>query len=430
MKALKFLYGLNRYVLANTEYKRVLLTSQLSVIFVASLGVFSTLELLFGYYYPLPYNAIALLMGLLVIWLNRSGHFMAARIVLTLSIELITLLFTAVLPREFGIYIFSIAINIGILTVYGFERPWLTAGIILVSSALFFYMAFYSPFRDTNVGLSLEYMEENMKISFGIASLAAVVIVFYLMRVNRQVENKLTAKDLSLQQRNQDLQTANTALDKFFYSVSHDLRAPLTSMQGLIQLMQLTSDVNELKQYAEMLQGRAENLDAFIRKIADYSKNSQLEVKREDIGLRRLLRENLENFRFYPHAASIRVVLDVPDTVHIQSDSFRLQEVFGNLISNAFKYHDPAKASFVRIATTEDDERVSVIIEDNGLGMREEELPRIFEMFYRANRDAQGTGLGLYIVQETLLKLQGRIEVESSYGKGSVFRVHLPKKAA
>ncbi|HQQ96464.1 MAG TPA: HAMP domain-containing sensor histidine kinase [Cyclobacteriaceae bacterium] len=430
MKGLKFLYGLNRYVLANTEYKRVLLTSQLSVIFVASLGVFSTLELLFGYYYPLPYNAIALLMGLLVIWLNRKGHFMAARIVLTLSIELITLFFTAVLPREFGIYIFSIAINIGILTVYGFERPWLTAGIILVSSSLFFYMAFYSPFRDTNIGLSLEYIEENLKISFGIASLAAVVIVYYLMRVNRQVENKLTAKDLSLQQRNQDLQTANTALDKFFYSVSHDLRAPLTSMQGLIQLMQLSSDVNELKQYAEMLQGRAENLDAFIRKIADYSKNSQLEVRKEDIVLRRLLRENLENLRFYPNAASIRVVLDIPDTVRIQSDSFRLQEVFGNLISNAFKYHDPSKASFVRITTTEDDDLVSVIIEDNGLGMREEELPRIFEMFYRANRDAQGTGLGLYIVQETLLKLQGKIEVESTYGKGSVFRVHLPKKAA
>jgi len=430
MKGLKFLYGLNRYVLANTEYKRVLLTSQLSLIFVVSLGIFSTLELLFGYYFPLPYNAVGVLMGLLVIWLNRQGHFIAARFVLTVSIEFIALFFTAVLPRDFGIYIFSIAINIGILTVYGFERQWLTGVIILISSALFFYMAFYSPFRDVNIGLSREYIEENLKISFTIASLAAVVIVYYLMRVNRQVENKLTAKDLSLQQRNQDLQTANTALDKFFYSVSHDLRAPLTSMQGLIQLMQLSSDVNELKEYAEMLQGRAENLDAFIRKIADYSKNSQLEVRREDIVLRRLLRENLENFRFYPHASSIRVVLDVPEHVMVQSDAFRLQEVFGNLISNAFKYYDPAKSSFVRIAAAEDEERVSVIIEDNGLGMREEELPRIFEMFYRANREAQGTGLGLYIVQETLTKLQGRIEVESTYGKGSVFRVHLPKKAA
>lgn len=430
MKSLKFLFGINRYVLANTEYKRVLLTSQLSLIFVVSLGVFSALELVFGYYYPLPYNAGALVMGLLVIALNRLGHFLTARILLTLSIEFITLYFTAILPRDFGIYIFSIAINIGILTVYGFERPWLTGAIILLSSALFFYMAFYSPFRSADIALTSEYIEENLKISFAIASLAAVVIVYYLMRVNRQVESKLTAKDLSLQERNQDLQTANTALDKFFYSVSHDLRAPLTSMQGLIQLMQLSSDVKELKEYAEMLQGRAENLDAFIRKIADYSKNSQLEVKREEIALRKLLRDNLENFRFYPHAPSIRVLLEVPDSVTIRSDSFRLQEVFGNLISNAFKYYDPAKPSFVRIACDENEDMVSVIIEDNGLGMREEELPRIFEMFYRANREAQGTGLGLYIVQETLQKLQGRIEVESVYGKGSVFRVHLPKKAA
>jgi signal transduction histidine kinase len=427
MSRLKRILGINRYVLSNTEYKRVLLVSQIALLFIFSMALFTVVDLLSGYPEPVPYNLAAIASGVVVIALNRQGYFLTAMIFLTLAVQAVTLYFTAVLPAALGTYLLAIPINIGILVVYGYDRKELAIGMMMLSSLFYYVLSFHSPFRWLDIEVTPEYITQNLMVSFVIASIAAVMVVYYLMRANLQVESKLTAKDLSLQQRNLELQAANTALDKFFYSVSHDLRAPLTSMQGLIQLMRMSSDAGELKEYAQMLNGRAENLDAFIRKIGDYSKNSQMAIKADNISLRSLIRDNLENFRFYPHASSIRVMLEVPDQLMIQSDAFRLQEVFGNLISNAFKYYDSSKASFIRISSSQTGDTISVTIEDNGIGIREAELPRVFDMFYRANRSAPGTGLGLFIVQETLQKLHGKIEVTSQFGHGTTFRVHLPQ---
>jgi len=426
MFRLKAIFGINRYVLSTADYKRVLLVSQLGLLFLFAMGLFTLVDVLSGYTRPLPYNLTAIASGVGVLILNRRGYFTTALIVLTIAVQAVTMYFTAVLPTELGTYLMAIPINIGILVVYGHARQWLAMTMLVLSFLMYYYFAFHSPFHWTDIEITPGYLDQNLIVSYIIATVAAVVVVYYLMRVNRQVEYRLTAKDASLQQRNLELQAANSALDKFFYSVSHDLRAPLTSMQGLIQLMRMSNDATELKDYARMLNGRAENLDAFIRKIGDYSRNSQMAIKADNINLRNLFRENLENFRFYPHASSIRVMLEIPDQLIIRSDAFRLQEVFGNLISNAFKYHDPAKASFIRISTRQLGDKLAVAIEDNGIGIREEELHRVFEMFYRANRSAPGTGLGLFIVQETLQKVKGKIEVQSQFGKGTTFTVHLP----
>ncbi|HQQ96465.1 MAG TPA: HAMP domain-containing sensor histidine kinase [Cyclobacteriaceae bacterium] len=423
---LKAIFGINRYVLSTADYKRVLLVSQISVLFIFAMTLFTLVDVVSGYDRPLPYNLFAIASGIVVLILNRQGYFTSAMVVLTIAVQTVTMYFTAVLPTELGTYLIAIPINIGILAVYGNDRKWLAVGMLVVSFLLYYFLTFHSPFHWTDLEITPGYLERNLIVSYVVASIAAVVVVYYLMRVNRQVESRLTVKDASLQQRNQELQAANASLDKFFYSVSHDLRAPLTSMQGLIQLMRMSNDAAELKQYASMLNGRAENLDAFIRKIGDYSRNSQMAIKTDTINLRSLIRDNLENFRFYPHASSIRVMLEIPDQLMIQSDTFRLQEVFGNLISNAFKYYDPGKASFIRISSKLLGDKVQVAIEDNGMGIREEELPRVFDMFYRANRSTPGTGLGLFIVQETLQKLKGKIEVQSKFGKGTTFTVMLP----
>lgn len=426
MSRLKAIFGINRYVLSTADYKRVLLVSQIALLFLFSMTLFTLVDVWSGYEKPVPYNLVAIASGIVVLILNRLGYFTTAMIGLTIAVQAVTLYFTAVLPTGLGTYLLAIPINIGILVVYGYDRKWIALGMLVISFLLYYYLTFHSPFHWTGIEITPEYLQQNLIVSYVVASIAAVMVVYYLMRVNLKVESKLTKKDASLQQRNLELQAANAALDKFFYSVSHDLRAPLTSMQGLIHLMRMSHDATELKEYARMLNGRAENLDAFIRKIGDYSRNSQMAVKADQINLRNLIRENLENFRFYPHASSIRVMLEIPDQLIIQSDAFRLQEVFGNLISNAFKYYDPGKASFIRISSKLVGDKIAVAIEDNGMGIREEELPRVFDMFYRANRSAPGTGLGLFIVQETLQKLKGKIEVQSKFGQGTTFTVTLP----
>ena len=144
--------------------------------------------------------------------------------------------------------------------------------------------------------------------------------------------------------------------------------------------------------------------------------------------LKTLIKENLENLRFYPLASKIKIQMEIPDKTEVLSDPVRLQIIFGNILSNAIKYHDFTKSEpYIRISTKESAQFIEVIIEDNGSGIREENLKKIFGMFYRAHRHAEGTGLGLFIVKEAVEKINGSIEVKSQYGVGTTFFVSIPK---
>jgi signal transduction histidine kinase len=111
------------------------------------------------------------------------------------------------------------------------------------------------------------------------------------------------------------------------------------------------------------------------------------------------------------------------------TDRGRLKVVLKNLISNAINYSDPNKTeSYIRISIEQENGFYSIQIADNGIGIPEDQLEHIFEMFYRANESSQGSGLGLYIVKETIEKLKGKVEVESSKGEGSTFKIKIPHK--
>ncbi len=113
--------------------------------------------------------------------------------------------------------------------------------------------------------------------------------------------------------------------------------------------------------------------------------------------------------------------------MEFRSDPTRLQIIFGNLVSNAIKYHDVTKTErWIKISEEFIADQLAVRIEDNGMGIREEVLPRVFDMFYRGNELSDGSGLGLYIVKEAVDKLNATISVKSVYGHGSEFAVSLP----
>jgi len=339
----------------------------------------------------------------------------------------IVVFFNFMLVREIGIFMFSICINIGVVATFGYERIRTALLVVALSSAAIFASIFIPHARWAVPTHDPGYVERNLMISFIVATISATMIVYYFIRANFRVESLLVQKEKSLTKKNEELNKVNVELDKFFYSASHDLRAPLTSIQGLIQLMELTDDAAELKKYASMLKGRAQNLDQFIRKISEYSSNVRQDARWEPMNLKTLLRENLENLRFYPTAEKIKVYLDIPDKVELVSDPVRLQIVFGNLLSNAIKYHDFNKPEpFIKIRCAREADWFRISVEDNGSGIRRESLSKIFGMFYRAHRQAEGTGLGLYIVKDALDKLHGKIEVTSVYGEGSTFSVFLP----
>jgi signal transduction histidine kinase len=426
---LRRILGVNRFVLSPQEYKRVLLISQLSLIYTVALLCFCILDFVGGYFVTFPFLALGIMSGLIVLLLNRNGFFLTAKVLLTLSVNLLALYFSYILVRDVGVFIFSICINIGVVAVYGSENSKLAASIILVSTTAFLFTMLY-PHDHWPVPPDSNYVSRTLVISFLVSNLGAITIVYYFFQANQKAENALAKKEHALSDKNQELTKVNHELDKFFYSASHDLRAPLTSIQGLIQLMELSNDVKELKEYTSMLKGRAQNLDLFIRKISEYSSNSRQEIRMEPVALKAIVKENLENLRFYPNASKIKIQLEIPDKTEVLSDPVRLQIVFGNILSNAIKYHDFTKSEpYIRISKRISPGALDVIIEDNGSGIREENLKNIFGMFYRAHRHAEGTGLGLFIVKEAVEKLNGSIDVKSEYGVGTTFTVSLPLDA-
>jgi signal transduction histidine kinase len=137
--------------------------------------------------------------------------------------------------------------------------------------------------------------------------------------------------------------------------------------------------------------------------------------------------EVLISLQFYPGSEKINIEVTIPDETTLFSDPTRVRIVLANLLSNALKYSDPAKENpFIKINATKVDMHLAISVQDNGAGIDRQYVSKIFDMFYQGNEKSDGSGLGLYIVKETLEKIQGEISVQSELGKGSEFKVMLP----
>jgi PAS domain S-box-containing protein len=232
----------------------------------------------------------------------------------------------------------------------------------------------------------------------------------------------------TLQLRNDELQKINHQLDNFVYRAGHDLRAPLVSILGLIQIAQMEPAADQKDAYMGLMQRSVQKLDTFIQDIIHYSRNVRTTVKREPVDFRQLAEGVIENLQFmktFPLDISVYAEEPVP----FLSDDKRLSVILHNLISNAIRYASRRRdRSWVRVTlvTSPDESRITVA--DNGLGIGPEHLPRIFEMFYRANESSPGSGLGLYIVQEIVQTLGGTIRVESAPETGTTFTVCVPNR--
>jgi signal transduction histidine kinase len=239
--------------------------------------------------------------------------------------------------------------------------------------------------------------------------------------------------DLTFRKReieNQELKTANYELDRFVYSTSHDLRAPLNSMMGLIEVAADESSEKETRQYLEMLKKSAKKLDGFICDILDYSRNSRMEVNKEQINFRELLNEIIENLKFMGDSNSnVDFMVDITDDGPVYADKNRLITILNNLISNAIRYQNTKiQNRFVHIKIEVFETKTKIMIQDNGIGIPKEFQSKIFDMFYRVSNESVGSGLGLYIVKEAVNKLNGTIEVQSEVGEGTTFSIFIPNK--
>ncbi|WMN10853.1 PAS domain-containing sensor histidine kinase [Marivirga salinae] len=230
-----------------------------------------------------------------------------------------------------------------------------------------------------------------------------------------------------LKKQNRELKKLNTELDSFVYSASHDLKAPLSSIKGLINLAKNENDKEQLANYLDLVDQSINKLDDFIKDIVDLSRNSRQDVKSEPIDFQQIVKDTLENYQYLQNYDKIEKQIEIDSDVDFYSDKRRLKVIFNNLISNSIRYFNPyIDNPYVKISIKTDKEKSVIKILDNGLGIENQYLEKIFDMFFRASNNSKGTGIGLYIVKETIQKVNGEIKVESEIEKGTTFTVTIP----
>jgi signal transduction histidine kinase len=232
-----------------------------------------------------------------------------------------------------------------------------------------------------------------------------------------------------LEDEREKLRKANQELDSFLYSTSHDLRAPIASILGLTYLGKVDLQEERARQFMQMIEDRVKKLDMVIGDILNLSRTKKFDVHVREIDFNKLLDDTITDVKFNKGATSIQLYYDANPQYIFRSDYNQLKIVLSNLVSNAVKYHrldqeDP----YIRVTFKKMPEKIEIVVEDNGQGIPAESVPRIFDMFYRASIDTDGTGLGLYIVKEALSKIKGTISVRSELGKGSSFTVLLDNR--
>lgn len=237
-------------------------------------------------------------------------------------------------------------------------------------------------------------------------------------------------RDKEIITKNIDLEKANSELEKFVYSASHDLRAPLVTIKGVINVARLEAIDSKALGYLDMIERSTNKLNDFVSNIINYYQNNKSDELIENVNFDSLADEVFEKYKHYEGGEKITFRKDISQIGTFKSDEHRIRMILNNLISNAIKFSNLKKDQcLIDLQVVQNKERALIKVSDNGVGISPDVLPGIFEMFF-ANADKNiGTGIGLYIAKQAVGKLGGTISVNSELGKGTRFTFEIPNRS-
>ena len=243
-----------------------------------------------------------------------------------------------------------------------------------------------------------------------------------------ELEREVYLRSREIQQANRKLEAANAAKSEFLSRVSHELRTPLTSILGFGELLSLSEQAPQQREWAHSVMSAGRHLLAIINEVLDISRieSGHLALSVEPVPVEQLVRDVLELAR--PLAAARDVELRTGTLRggkgYVLADNQRLRQVLLNLVSNGIKYNHAGGA--VDIAVAERGPRLRVLVSDTGPGLSDEQLGRLFRPFERLGATGvEGTGLGLVLSRELAEAMGGELGVTSTPGEGSTFWVEL-----
>jgi signal transduction histidine kinase len=212
----------------------------------------------------------------------------------------------------------------------------------------------------------------------------------------------------------------------FVYTAAHDLRAPLMSVKGLIDIMRRVEETQHLDHYFDMMEQSMEKMNQSIENIISQSKHELSAAHVHPIDFKKLAKESMESLLYLAASQAVRMDLLVEQKQVFCSHPNLVLSIINNLLSNAIRYRDAAKTSFVFLHVVVDSQCAKISVKDNGIGIEKEMQDKIFDKFFRAKDDPQGSGLGLFILKSALDNLGGTVEVQSTIGQGTKFIIRIP----
>ncbi len=274
-----------------------------------------------------------------------------------------------------------------------------------------------------------------------ISILGITYLIYYLRMRNvkayqENLEKKINerTKELQIHQRKlkkaaDELSIKNEEIQRFTYSVTHDLKSPLGGIKGITNLIPLTMDtkkIPELEKYIEMINTSCDTMNQLILDLGKMARIGKIENQNEFLNTNEIidLAKNLVGGKLEVNQVKLEVAEKLPE---IYGDKNRMIQVFGNLLDNAIKYMGNQKNPLIIVKAEKTEEKVHFHITDNGSGMNKEALNKVFSPFERFHADVQGTGLGLYMVKQIIESHEGQIKATSSgKGMGTSFIITFP----
>ena len=330
-------------------------------------------------------------------------------------------------------------ISSSIILLYNFRkfRTWQRAAIII--------FAFFQLF-----GLVLQmFIFPDTLLALFMSALGLMMMLFTMETPDYQ-KLKITIEELSITKKvaeeakeeaekaKEIAQNANRSKSDFLANMSHEIRTPINAVLGMDEMILRDCEDSQILEYAEDIKRAGGMLLSLINDILDFSKieSGKMDIIPVDYDLGILLNETVEMVRPKAKDKSLELVMEIsPDTpTHLNGDEVRIRQIITNILTNAIKYTKEGKVTLTVSGKqiSNDSTELFVSVKDTGIGIRKEDIGRLFESFTRVeesrNRNIEGTGLGLSITMRLLNLMGSRLEVESTYGEGSEFFFHLEQQ--
>jgi two-component system, sensor histidine kinase and response regulator len=226
--------------------------------------------------------------------------------------------------------------------------------------------------------------------------------------------------------KNDRLEKLHSEMNRFVYSLSHELRGPLMSISGISKLAKMETDDKGILEYFEMIDEATVKLDDFIYKMLDFYRSTKMDNRVEPINFSDVLEQQMGDYKKKWSLEDVQIDVDIQQSDSFHSDEAKIRVILNNLFSNAYKFQKDGVEKKINITIKVENDQAFIIVSDNGIGIEEKHQDEVFNLFHRATQRNVGSGIGLYMVKESIEQLQGSIKLTSSPDQGTTMMVTLP----